>query len=73
MSAAILFKAYIIILLILTIISLASGAFFLVKDDSKSNRLVTSLTLRIALSITLFVSLIIGYVCGWIQPHGLGQ
>ncbi|MCH8976775.1 MAG: DUF2909 domain-containing protein, partial [Proteobacteria bacterium] len=39
---------------------------------SGSNRLVTSLTFRIALSITLFVSLIIGYKLGWIQPHGLG-
>lgn len=71
--SAVLFKAFIIILLILIIMSLASGAIFLVKDDSKSKRLVTSLTFRITLSIILFISLIVGYVFGWIQPHGLGQ
>ena len=73
MSAAILFKIFIVIVLIMIAISLMSGMFFLVKDDSESNRLVTSLTFRVVLSIFLFVSLIIGYKFGWIQPHGLGQ
>ena len=73
MSAAVLFKIYILILFLLIIISLGSGVFFLVKDESKSNRLVTSLTFRISLSIILFVSLLVGFMFGWIQPHGLGQ
>ncbi len=73
MSAAILFKIFIVLLLLMILASLAFGMVFLVKDDSSSNRLVTSLTFRIALSILLFISLIVGYNLGWIQPHGLGQ
>ncbi|MCZ6804012.1 MAG: twin transmembrane helix small protein [Proteobacteria bacterium] len=72
MSAAILFKIFIVTVLMLIAFSLMSGLFFLVKDDSSSNRLVTSLTFRIVLSILLFVSLIVGYKFGWIQPHGPG-
>ena len=72
MSAAILFKLFIVILLILIGISLLSGLVFMVKDDSKSKRMVTSLTLRIALSAALFILLFVGYIFGWIQPHGLG-
>lgn len=72
MTAAVLFKIYIVVLLLSIGFSLLSGLFFLVKDDSGSNRLVTSLTVRITLSITLFVSLIVGYLFGWIQPHDAG-
>ena len=73
MSAAIAFKIFILILLLCIVASLASGVIFLVKDDSNSKRLVTSLTFRITLSIILFVSLLVGYYLGWIQPHGLVQ
>ncbi len=71
----ILFKAFIIVLLLMILGSLAAGVIFLVKDesDSKSTRLVTSLTVRISLSILLFVSLLVGSYFGLIQPHGLGQ
>ena len=72
MSAAILFKIYIAILLLSIVASLMSGLFFLVKDDSKSKRLVTSLTFRVSLSILLFISLFIGFMLGWIQPHSAG-
>lgn len=71
--AATLFKIYIFILFIMIGLSLTSGLVFLVKDDSSSKRLVTSLTFRIALSILLFISLIVGFIFGWIQPHGLGE
>ena len=70
MGTALYFKIYIFILLILIGVSLASGLFFLAKDDSASKRLVTSLTFRIILSILLFVSLIVGFMFGWITPHG---
>jgi hypothetical protein len=72
MTVAVLFKIYIVVLLLSIGFSLLSGLFFLVKDDSGSNRLATSLTVRITLSVTLFVSLIVGYLFGWIQPHGPG-
>ena len=69
MDAALYFKIYIFLLLILIIASLASGLFFLAKDASTSKRLVTSLTFRIILSVLLFISLIIGFIFGWITPH----
>ena len=70
MSAVFFFKIYIFLLLVLIGISLASGLFFLAKDDSNSKRLVTSLTFRIILSILLFISLVVGFIFGWITPHG---
>ena len=64
-------KTLIIINFILILISLGSGVVFLAKDDGKSNRVVTSLTVRIILSISLFVLLFTGYYMGEIQPHGI--
>lgn len=64
-----LFKIYIVIILLSIGASLLAGGFFLVKDDSKSKRLVTSLTFRISLSVVLFISLFVGFRFGWIQPH----
>jgi len=43
-------KAAIVLMLIATIISLFSGLFFLVKDESSSNRLVIALTVRVSLA-----------------------
>ncbi len=75
MTATVLFKALIIIILLMILASLAAGVIFLVKDNSDKNsiRLVTSLTVRISLSVLLFILLLFGYYMGWIQPHGLGQ
>jgi len=70
--ATILFKIYIVIILFSIGASLLAGGFFLINDDSKSKRLVTSLTFRISLSILLFVSLFVGFRFGWIQPHTAG-
>jgi len=43
-------KAAIVLMLIATIVSLFSGLFFLVKDDSRSNRLVIALSVRVTLA-----------------------
>ncbi|WP_420233680.1 twin transmembrane helix small protein [Pseudomonas sp. ABY48] len=43
-------KAAIVLMLIATIASLFSGLFFLVKDDSRSNRLAIALAIRVALA-----------------------
>lgn len=45
-------KAAIVLMLIATVVSLFSGLFFLVKDDSRSNRLVIALSVRVALAAT---------------------
>ena len=72
MSAALLFKILIILILLAILVSLASGMFFLVNDKGQTRRTLTSLTVRISLSIALFVLLFIGYAMGLIKPHGLG-
>ena len=71
MTATLLFKIIIFILLALILISLGSGLLFLVRDQGKTQRVISSLTLRIILSITLFIMLIVGYVTGLIKPHGI--
>ena len=71
MSGAEIFKIAIILLLVIILISLASGLFFLVRDKGKSDRTVKSLTLRIVLSIALFILLFIGFASGLIKPHGI--
>ena len=64
-------KTLIVINFLLILISLFSGVFFLARDDGKSNRVVTSLTVRITLSITLFLLVFAGYYFGDLKPHGL--
>jgi len=71
MSAAIIFKIVIFVLLGAILISLSSGLIFYVKDKGESNRMVKSLTLRISLSIALFILLFIGIKFNLIQPHGV--
>lgn len=64
-------KTLIVINFILILISLGSGVVFLAKDAGKTNRVVTSLTVRVILSVTLFILLFVGYYLGDIQPHGI--
>jgi hypothetical protein len=64
-------KTLIVINFILILLSLASGMFFLAKDDGKTNRVVTSLTVRVVLSISLFILLFVGYYFGELKPHGI--
>ena len=66
-------KTLIIINLILILISLFSGVFFLVKDDGKTNRIVTSLTIRVSLSVCLIVLMITCYYTGNLVPNKLYQ
>lgn len=66
-----LFKLLVVALLLGILASLASGLFFLIRDQGQTKRTLNSLTLRIALSLALFALLIIGYFNGWIQPHGI--
>jgi len=66
-----MFKILILINLALILLSLASGVFFLARDDGKSNRVVTSLTFRVALSFSLIILLVTGFFTGLIQPHSI--
>ncbi len=69
-----LIKYLIFLNLLLIMISLLSGMFFLAKKDdgdSKGKKLVTSLTLRICLSFSLILLVLFGYFIGVLQPHGV--
>ena len=62
-------KAAIVVLLIATVISLFSGLFFLVKDDSSSNRLVIALSVRVALAAATVGLIAWGFYSGQLVSH----
>jgi hypothetical protein len=57
-------KIVIAIVFLLAFISLASGFFFLLKDGTKSTRLLTSLKYRISLIVLLIVLVTYGFWSG---------
>lgn len=62
-------KLVLIILLLAIVSSLASGLWFLAKDDRGTRRVLKALKIRVALSALLIVFLILGYYQGWILPN----
>lgn len=70
MLPPLLYKAIIVIFLLLILASLTSGLYYLIRDRGMSDRTVKALTVRIGLSLTLFFLLIIGFATGVIQPGG---
>jgi hypothetical protein len=66
-----LIKVLIVVVLAGIVLSLASGLFHLVRDESQSKKMVNALTVRIALSVALFILLFIAWQQGLIAPHGV--
>ncbi len=64
-------KILIIFIMIIIVGSLASGLFFLIKDNGNTKRTVKALTIRVAISVSLFLFLFIAFKLGWITPHGV--
>ena len=64
-------KIIIAVLLGLIVLSLAASMFSMIKERENSNRTVSLLTIRIALSIVTFIFIAISFYMGWIQPHGV--
>lgn len=60
-------KLIILLLLAAIVVSLASGLFFLARDESNSPRLLKALKIRVGLSITLIAFLVGAYSLGYIQ------
>lgn len=73
MLSPILYKAIIILFLIVIFAMLASGLYYLIRDKGSSERTVKALSWRIGLSLALFLLLMLGFATGLIQPHGLSQ
>lgn len=57
-------KILIALVFIGILISLAAGAGFLIKDQSRSTRLLTSLKTRVALTSLLIILLVYGFWYG---------
>jgi hypothetical protein len=51
--------------------SLGMGLYYLVKDQGRTKRMVSALSIRIILSFVLFAMLLIAFSMGWITPHGV--
>lgn len=62
-------KAAIVLMLLATVASLFSGLFFLVKDDSQSNRLLKALTVRVCLAVATLALVAWGFYSGQLVSH----
>jgi Protein of unknown function (DUF2909) len=62
-------KIVVVILLLMVIISLFSGLYFVLKDKGDSKRAVKALTFRVIFSVSIFLLLIAGLYFGWL-PAG---
>ena len=58
-------KYVLVFLLLLVIVSLFAGLFFMYKNKGNPNRMVNALKLRVAFSITAFLVVIGGFLFGW--------
>lgn len=61
-----MFKLLIAVVFLAILASLVAGASFLIRDQSSSTRLLTSLKTRISLTLLLVVLLVIGFSLGWL-------
>ena len=52
-------KILIVVLMLAVLVSLFSGLFFLIRDGGKTNRVLNSLALRVALSVPLLAVILI--------------
>ena len=57
-------RLVVILFLVVILVSLFSGLYYVWKDRGTSTRAVKALTVRVILSIVLFALLVIGYQLG---------
>ena len=61
-------KYLVYVLLAAIVISLASGLFYLRREDADPTKLLNALKIRVALSLVLILVLVGAYLFGWIGP-----
>lgn len=52
-------KILIVVLMLAVLVSLFSGLYFLIRDGGKTNRVLNSLALRVALSVALLAVILL--------------
>ncbi len=57
-----MFNLLIIVVMLGILVSLGSGLYFLVQDRGKTDRVVVSLSIRVALAVLLLVLLALGFM-----------
>jgi type III secretory pathway component EscT len=57
-----MFDVLIVVVMLGILASLGSGLYFLVRDRSRTNRTVLSLSVRVALAVLLLVLLALGFI-----------
>jgi len=67
-----LVKLVIVAFLVYIVYSLGLGCYYMLTDQSKSERTVRALTKRIGFSILMIVLIMLGIWGGVIKPHGIG-
>lgn len=66
-------KLIIVAFLVVILYNLGAGLYYMMVDKGTTNRTVTALTRRIALSFGLIVLVMFAIWMGWITPHDLGR
>lgn len=64
-------KIIVICFFLFIVYSLGSALYYMMNDESGSQRMMKSLARRIAASIALFIFVMFSYWMGWIQPDGV--
>ena len=66
-----MYKLFIVVLLLLAIVSLASALFVMFNTKIDRRKMAKALSFRVAFSMSLFGLLFLGAYMGWITPHGI--
>jgi len=66
-------KLLIIGFLVVIVYNLGAGLYYMMVDKGGDDRMVRSLTWRIALSVVLILIIALGIWTGWIKPHDIGN
>lgn len=61
-------KYVVFVLLAAIVVSLATGLFYLRREDADSPKMLRALEIRVGLSLVLLLFLIASYFLGWIEP-----
>lgn len=64
-------KIILIIFILVILYCLGSAGYFMLSRKHPPETMAKALTWRIAISIALFILLIIGFLMGWVKPHGI--